>query len=276
VVLTGHGTMENAVQALRIGAYDFVVKPILDLAQLRISVARSLEKRRLQKLNHRYRRHLETMVGEQTERIIEQNRRLEGYALELETMSVSVISSLMTALEEKDGYTAGHSRRVTHYARAMAQELGLGPRLVWLVETAAALHDVGKLIVDVGFIKKKGPLSPEEWEIMRRHPVAADRFLAPFRFLDDVRPLIRRHHERLDGSGYPDGLGGPDLSLATQILAVADSYDAMTSRRSYRRTLKRGEAVTEMERVSGRHFKPEVIRALVAALDRLKAGSVME
>jgi HD-GYP domain-containing protein (c-di-GMP phosphodiesterase class II) len=172
----------------------------------------------------------------------------------------------LTALEEKDRYTAGHSRRVTHYAVGIARLLGVNDHDQWVLQTASQLHDMGKLMIDLSYVNKPGPLSPEEWEIMKEHPAMADRFLSPLPFLEEVRPIIRSHHERMDGSGYPDALEGDEVTLLTQILAVADSYDAMTSRRSYRDPMPIADAIMELRRFTGVQFRPEPVDALVEFL----------
>ena len=117
-------------------------------------------------------------------------------------------------------------------------------------------------MIDLSFMNKPGPLTPEEWEIMKKHPVTADRFLAPLPFLEKVRPIIRHHHERLDGSGYPDALAGDEIDQLTQIIAVADSYDAMTSQRSYRKSLTRKEALDDLHQSVGRFYRIEIVKGL--------------
>jgi HD-GYP domain-containing protein (c-di-GMP phosphodiesterase class II) len=206
------------------------------------------------KENHQ--RNLEIQVAEQT-------RLLKQYAEELESVSLSFITTLLTALEEKDQYTAGHSRRVTHYAVGAAKMLGVGSHELWLLQTAAQLHDMGKLMIDLSYVNKPGPLTKEEWEIMKEHPAMADRFLAPLPFLKEVRPIIRHHHERIDGKGYPDGLTGADIDPLTQILAAADAFDAMTSQRSYRAPMRKGEAVVELKKYAGIQFGAQAVSTLV-------------
>ena len=135
-----------------------------------------------------------------------------------------------------------------------------------LLRVAGQLHDMGKLMIDLSYVNKPGPLTREEWEIMKQHPATADRFLAPLPFLAEVRPIIRHHHERLDGSGYPDGLAGGDVDLLTQILAVADSYDAMTSHRSYRKPMSMDKAVEELRRYANLHYEGVIVESLAAFL----------
>lgn len=262
IILSGQGTFENAKRAIQMGAYDFVPKPVIDFAAFKISIDRALERKALMVARKHYQRELENTVAEQTKELNEKNKMLQGYTQQLEEVSVIVISSLQTALEEKDQYTAGHSIRVTRYAEGIGRQMGLDEHRLWVLSTAAKLHDLGKLMVDLGFMNKPGPLNDEEWAMMKKHPEVADRILAPFPFLEEVRPIIRHHHERFNGSGYPDGLYGEELDLLTQILAVADSFDAMTSHRSYRKTLPFEEAQEELRRCVDVLFSPRVVRAL--------------
>lgn len=271
IILSGQGTFENAIEAVHRGAYDFVAKPIRDFKTFKIAIDRGLEHKSLMVSQRDYQRNLETEVEEKTRELARTNRLLKQYADELESVSLSVITTLLTALEEKDRYTAGHSRRVTHLAVGAARFLGLGPHDLWKLQTAAQLHDMGKLMVDLSYVNKPGPLSEEEWVIMKEHPAKADRFLAPMTFLDEVRPIIRHHHERLDGGGYPDGLAGDEIDLLTRILTVADAYDAMTSQRSYRDPMRKGQAVAELKRLKEVQFGTEAVDALVEFLSRDEA-----
>lgn len=262
IVLSGQGTFENAIEAVHRGAYDFVAKPVRDFKSFKITIDRGLEHKSLLVNKANYQRDLEVQVEKQTRELARANRLLKQYADELESVSLSFITTLLTALEEKDRYTAGHSRRVTWYAVGAARHMGIGGHDLWRLQTAGQLHDMGKLMIDLSYVNKPGPLNADEWEIMKEHPAMADRFLTPLPFLEDVRPIIRHHHERMDGSGYPDGLSGDDVDLLTQILAVADSYDAMTSRRSYRAPWSREEAMTELKRWIGTYWYEDPVAAL--------------
>lgn len=272
IVLSGQGTFENAVQAVQRGAYDFFSKPVRDFKAFKISIDRGLEHKSLLVNKQNYQKNLEMQVEEQTRELARTNRLLKQYADELESVSLSVITTLLSALEEKDRYTAGHSRRVTLYAVGAARKLNVSPHDIWRLQIAGQLHDMGKLMIDLSYVNKPGPLTKDEWEIMKEHPAMADRFLAPLPFLKDVRPLIRHHHERMDGSGYPDGLKGDEVDLLTQILAVADSYDAMTSQRSYRNPMSYEEAIKELRRFVGVHFYAEPVDGLVEYLSTRKNG----
>lgn len=252
IVLSGQGTFENAIEAVHRGAYDFVPKPVRDFEAFRITIDRGLEHKGLLVKNLNYQRHLEARVEEQTQQI--------------KNASISFINTLLIALEEKDQYTAGHSRRVTYYAVEIAKRLNLDDD-VWKIETAGKLHDMGKLMIDLSYVNKPGPLNDEEWKIMKEHPAIADRILVHLPFLKDVRPIIRHHHERMNGSGYPDGLSGEEFDLPTQILAVADSYDAMTSKRSYRDPMPMEDAIAELKRWVGTYWLAEPVNALIDLLN---------
>ena len=268
IVLSGQGTFENAVEAVHRGAYDFVAKPIRDFKSFKIAINRGLEHKSLVVSRANYQRNLEAMVEEQTRELNRTNRLLKNYADQLESVSLSVITTLLTALEEKDLYTAGHTRRVTHFAVGAARVLGIQGHDLWRLQTAAQLHDMGKLMIDLSSVNKQGPLNEEEWQIMKQHPAMADRFLSPLPFLEDVRSIIRHHHERLDGNGYPDGLHGEEIDRLTRILTAADAYDAMTSHRSYRSPLPKKDAISELYRWVGTQFGAEAVEALITYLQQ--------
>lgn len=272
IILSGQGTFENALRAIQMGAYDFVTKPIIDFAAFKLRLDNGLERKSLLLMEKNYQRNLEKLVAAQTQELIGKNEMLQDYTIRLEDSSVSFISALQMALEEKDKYTAGHSRRVTEFSLGIGEKLGLGEGELWVLSTAAKLHDLGKLMIDLSFMNKPGPLTPEEWEVMKKHPAMADRFLAPLPFLAEVRPIIRKHHERLDGSGYPDGLAGNEIDRLTQVIAVADSYDAMTSKRRYRESLIQQAALDDLNQCIGRFYNAEIVKGLG---DYLKNGRII-
>ncbi|MBN1794919.1 MAG: response regulator [Candidatus Omnitrophica bacterium] len=153
---------------------------------------------------------------------------------DLEQVSVSTLQSLVLILEAKSPYTSGHSLRVSRYARLIALELGFDEKEVKRVEAGGMLHDIGKIGVSEDILIKPAPLTPEEYEQVKRHPVIGDEMLAPLAYLRDVRPLIRHHHERMDGLGYPDGIKAGMLSVSERIMVVADAYEAMLAKRPFR------------------------------------------
>ena len=267
--LTGAGSMEYAIRAINLGAYDFISKPIEDLDLFEATLKRAIEKRMYVLRERAYKAELEKQVQVKTRELAEKNALLEEYSHHLETSTVSTILTLQTALEEKDLYTAGHTMRVTEYAVMIGQAMQLSPVDVEVLEQASQLHDIGKLVIDVSWLQKPGPLTAEEWELVKKHPAIGENILKPLIFLEREGKIIRHHHERLDGKGYPDGLAGDELDLLTKILTVADSYDAMTSLRVYKKNMSRGEAIAELRRCAGTQFDPDVVETFLTILQEL-------
>lgn len=252
IMLTGVGTMENAVEALRNQADDYLLKPF-NIEEVRISVARSLKHRRLVLENRAYQRELEHRVDEQA-------RKLEKLLLE----GLLIVAS---AVEARDGYTGEHVGRVTRYAVATGSRLGLerdALRAIWM---GAILHDVGKIGIPDHILKKPGPLTDAELEVMRRHPLISASIVERSTFLKPALPGILHHHERWDGGGYPYGLAGDDISLEGRIISVADSYDAITTERPYRDRRSHEAAVGELRRCAGSQFDRGIVEAFIDAMD---------
>ena len=181
----------------------------------------------------------------------------------------SVLQSLLglaNALEAKDPYTRGHSERVAQMARTLAQARGLSGAAVEAVAHAGLLHDLGKIGVPEAILRKPGPLTDLEWEAMRRHPVVGAQIVAPLEFFADGALIVRHHHEHVDGSGYPDRLGGTDIPLGARIVAVADVYDALTSDRPYRPRLPRPRAVEILQAEAGRTLDRELVETFCHGL----------
>jgi len=176
-------------------------------------------------------------------------------------------------LEDDDHYTGEHSRGVVSLALEIADQLRVDPRVRRLVEFGALLHDVGKIAVPNDIINKAGPLTPAEWDVMRRHTVEGERMLGRLGGdMTEVGRVVRASHERFDGGGYPDGLAGEAIPLAARIVACADAFNAMTTDRSYRTARPRAEALAELRRTAGAQFDPRVVEAAVAALERTGAA----
>jgi putative nucleotidyltransferase with HDIG domain len=186
-------------------------------------------------------------------------RRLQGAIFQS-------LLGLANALEAKDPYTRGHSERVAQLARRIALDAGLERGAAETVAQAGLLHDLGKIGVPEGILRKPGPLSDDEWEVMRRHPVVGAQIVAPLEFFDEGARIVLHHHERLDGSGYPDGLCGESIPLGARIVAVADVYDALTSDRPYRARLSHGEALERLLGAAGRTLDERLTVMCVEAL----------
>lgn len=195
---------------------------------------------------------------------------------ELADLYLATIKSLALAIDAKDQYTHQHIIRVQRYAVAVAEEMGLEGSEMEGVRTGALLHDIGKLGVPEYVLLKPGPLTAEEFEKVKKHPEIGASILDPVEFPWPVLPVVRHHHERWDGSGYPDGLAGEDIPLTARIMAVADVYDAVTSTRSYRRAWSHERAVELIRSEAGSHFDPKVVDAFLRVIDRVVQDAVQE
>lgn len=182
---------------------------------------------------------------------------------DLEDMYISTVKSLAAAIDANDPYTRGHSERVTRFSLLIAKELGLDDKIQKNVELCALLHDVGKLGVPVSVLRKKDKLTDEDWKLIRRHPVLGAEIVSPIRQLKELIPNIRHHHERYDGKGYPDNLKGEEIPLISRILAVADTFDALTSERPYRNGLSDKAALEEIEMCKGTQLDPACVDAFL-------------
>ena len=247
VMLTGVREAETAVDCLMAGALDYITKPAL-LAEIRSRIQRALEKRDLTLQNRFYQENLERLVEQQSSRLKE--LFLEG------------VQTLVHALDAKDPYTRGHSGRVSHYSERIAGHMGFSGQALEDIKLGAALHDIGKIGTREAVLRKPGPLSADEFSHITEHTVLGERILAPLaRANPVVLSIVRSHHERIDGAGFPDRLDGNRIPWAARIVAVADAFDAMTTDRSYRTSLSPAGAVGELESCAGSHFDPDVVKA---------------
>jgi len=206
------------------------------------------------------------------QRLFESLARQVGIAIEnarlyeeVKETFLSTAATLAEAIEKRDPYTGGHVRRVVDISLAIGEELGLKPEEKETLELAAILHDVGKIGIRDGVLLKHGPLTPEELAHIRLHPELGAEILAPIKQLEAVIPAVRHHQERCDGQGYPQGLKGNEIPLASRVIAVADAFDAMTTDRPYRPRLGDEAAATEIERCAGSQFDPKVAEAFLRA-----------
>lgn len=182
---------------------------------------------------------------------------------DLSELFYKTIKSIAFALDAKDKYTHGHSMRVTLYSLALAKELNLPEGLLEEIETAGLLHDIGKIAIPEKILLKPGKLTEEEWEIIKTHPELGERLVESIDKLKVISNWLKYHHERYDGKGYPEGLSGEEIPVASRIIALADTYDAMTSDRSYRAALSHKTAIDEVKRCSGSQFDPELAELFI-------------
>jgi putative two-component system response regulator len=251
IMLSGISETTTAVDCLHLGAADFLLKPI-SLGELQARVVRALEKRALVLQNRFYQEHLERQVQEQAQRIHE--------------LFLQGIQMLARALEAKDAYTRGHSIRVSRYSVATAARLGFDGAGLDGIRLGGELHDIGKIGTREAVLHKPGSLTADEFRQIAEHPALGERMLSPLAHdSPDVLRIVRSHHERLDGRGFPDGLRGEMIPIEARIVAVADAFDAMTTRRPYRDARPADAALCELRRVAGTQLDPQAVEAFLGA-----------
>jgi putative two-component system response regulator len=257
VMLTGVADVTTAVECLKLGALDYISKPVI-VEEVQARVDKALEKRDLVLQNRFYQQHLETRVRELDRR----NKQ----------SLINGVQTLVHALEAKDAYTSGHSTRVSRYAVKTAVQLGYTGERLEHVRLGGELHDIGKIGTREDILNKPGPLTPEEFEHIKGHAALGERILAPALAESPmVLRIVRSHHERMDGGGFPDGLVGAQIPAEARILAVVDAFDAMTTNRAYRASRTPAEAVDELRRCTQSHFDPEVVDAFQRAFSDFSA-----
>jgi HD-GYP domain-containing protein (c-di-GMP phosphodiesterase class II) len=193
---------------------------------------------------------------------------LPWYAADRTVKAPDVVAALGAALAAKDPSTAAHTKRCSWYALKLAEEFGLPEEETSVVRLASLLHDIGKLAIPDEVLFKPGQLNEEDWAHMKQHPTAALHVLSHIRSLSDATPAILHHHEHFDGSGYPDGLAGEEIPIASRILLVTDAFDAMTTDRPYRKAMPVEAAIEELKRNSGSQFDPLVVGAFLRVVNR--------
>src|ERR1700685_3975735 len=261
IMVTAMHDISIALEAIRAGAYDYILKPF-EKDQLYLSVRRALEHRRLVIENRTYQSDLEHLVAERTQQL--------SIALQdLEQSYDYTLEALGGALDAKDAETEGHCQRVTAFTITIAQQMGLEKGLLRQIARGAFLHDIGKMGVPDQILRKPGPLTNEEREIMRKHCEIGYAVLQRIPFLKEAAEIVLSHQECYDGSGYPRGLKGEQIPLGARIFAVADTLDAMISDRPYRKALPITTAREEIQRFSGKQFDPKVVEVFLSHPDQL-------
>lgn len=195
-----------------------------------------------------------------------------GVAQALEDPDLQVLATVGAAAEIKDRYIRGHPERMSEWGVALAEEMGLSPGRVRDIRIAALLHDIGKVTVSEGILNKPGKLTRREFDSIKDHPIVGSTLVSQVRGFERLAKIVRHHHERFDGTGYPDGLAGEDIPPESRILSVLDVFDALTHERSYRNALSNAEALTEIERGAATQFDPMVVKAFLALLKKRGDG----
>ena len=235
IMMSGYAEISIVREALQKGASDFLIKPILSLALI-IAIERNLRNREVE-----------------AKHIIQQRNKV----------LLESVKALASAMDAKEHSTAMHSERITSIALSIADSMGLSPVEKSTLELAAYMHDIGKIGVHESILTKPDKLTEEEWAEMKLHPDTGSHILSNIEELSDLAQIIRHHHERVDGGGYPDGLVGDDIPLLSRILAVADAFDAMISDRPYRNGLSVEEALKRLDEGSGTQFDSRIVDAFI-------------
>ena len=256
IMVTAIHDISTALEAIRRGAYDYILKPF-EKDQLFLGVGRALQHRRLVIENRNYQRNLEQEVEERT-------AQLSGALTQLEQSYDDTLEALGSALDLKDAETEGHCQRVTAFCISIAKAMPVPELYLPVLARAAFLHDIGKMAVPDGILRKQGPLNDDEKAVMRKHCEIGYNVLIRIPFLRAAAEIVLAHQEFYDGSGYPRGLKSDQIPLGARIFAIADALDAMISDRPYRKALPMSHAREEIQRCSGSQFDPRVVGVFLA------------
>ena len=260
LMLTAVNDATSAALCMQRGAMDYLTKPI-ELADLGRAVHRALKRREMLAEN----RHLNQWLKEE---VTTRTAELQRERMRMERISTATLEALVNAMEAKDPYLRGHSARVADLSATIAAEYGLSDDVVEQVRVAGRLHDLGKIGTRDDVVNKEGPLTPDEFEHVKQHVVIGSQILAPLSHLGDVITYVRHHHERWDGSGYPDGLSGEAIPIGARVIGAAEVYDALSTSRPYQDKLTPEQAVEHMAHLSGTVLDPKVYEALVMVVSR--------
>lgn len=260
LMLTAVNDATSAALCMQRGAMDYLTKPI-ELADLGRAVQRALKRRETQLESRHLSQWLKEEVTTRTAELHRQQHRMER-------ISTATLEALVNALEAKDPYLRGHSARVADLSANIATELGLNEDEVDRVRVAGRLHDLGKIGTRDAVVNKEGPLTAEEFEHVKQHVIIGAQILAPLVHLGDVVSMVKSHHERHDGTGYPDGLRGEEIPLGGRIIATAEIYDALTTARPYQEKMTPEQAVERMADLSGTVLDTTVYDALARIVAR--------
>ncbi|NMC50305.1 MAG: response regulator [Desulfovibrio sp.] len=272
IMVTALAGKQDRLSAVEAGANDFIAKPI-DLTELRVRVGSLLKMKESQDQVKRYQAELEEMVAVRTNALRMSLENLEQSQKIILAAHRETLHRLASAAEFKDAETASHISRMSRYCGFLAAGLGLGEEEAQLVEQASPMHDIGKIGIPDSILLKPGKLTPEEWEVMKKHTVFGARILgsSSFELLRAGEIIALSHHEKWDGSGYPQGLSGEDIPLYGRICAVADVFDALTNRRPYKEAFSNEVSLEIMRAGRGAHFDPRVLDLFLDGFEAILA-----
>ena len=280
IIITGYGTLKSAIEAIRYGVFDYIPKPF-NVPEIMAIIDKSIQRRNLnlkikEVLNKFFNPNpLKEPVQDSNFFLQKEIKGFTEFKLEdvgtLDSQNCLEFSKVLAyTLEEKDPYTSGHSERVCYYSDFISRRLSFPPKERNELRIASYLHDIGKIGISNRFINKKGTLSPTEWAIIKQHTKKSIELLVPLNLSPNILSYIQHHHERLDGTGYPDGLAGDQIPLGARIIAIADAYDSMTSDRPYRKPLSNGEAKNELLKCSGNQFDSNLVSIFLNVLKEME------
>ena len=280
IIVTGYGTLKSAIEAIRYGVFDYIPKPF-NVPEIMSIIEKSIQRRKLnQKIKEVLNQVCDQPIPQGTlpDSALPFPKEINVFSdINSTKMNTSENQSclefskvLAYTLEEKDPYTSGHSERVCYYSDFISKRLSLSPKDRHEIQIASYLHDIGKIGISNRFINKKGTLSPTEWAIIKQHTKKSIELLVPLNLSSNILSYIQHHHERFDGTGYPDGLVGDQIPLGARIIAISDAYDSMTSDRPYRKPLPNGEAKNEMMKYAGKQFDPHLISIFLELLKEME------
>lgn len=255
IMLTGYGDTESAVDCLRRGAVDYLLKPP-KLTDLIRAIERALAKRRIEMARKRYQKKLEGKVRDRT-------AELRSALHNIANTYQNTLLALVAALDAREHETSDHSQRVVSYTSAIASRMGIRGKEMEEIGRGALLHDIGKIGVPDAVLLKPGKLTPDEWLEMRRHPEIGFQMIQNIPFLSTPADIVLSHQERYDGAGYPRNLQRNEIHIGARIFAVADTLDAMTSDRPYRKGTTFANAIQEIKRCANTQFDPDVVKAFL-------------
>jgi putative two-component system response regulator len=270
VVISSFAEVENRVTALEAGADDFLSKPI-DQLELRARVQSLLKVKMFNDHMVNYQKILEAEVDKRTQQLSQAYEELKSAFDKIKQASLDTTFRLAQAAESKDGETGSHIKRIGYYSTSIAKVMGLPPHEIDLILYAAQMHDIGKIGVPDRILLKPGPLDTEEWKIMKLHTVIGGRILSnPESYVIKMAEQIAlTHHEKWDGSGYPNGLKGSQIPLWGRISAIVDVFDALTSNRPYKKAFPIDQSLEILKKSTGTHFDPEVSESFFSIQEKI-------
>jgi response regulator RpfG family c-di-GMP phosphodiesterase len=280
IIITGYGTLKSAIEAIRYGVFDYIPKPF-NVPEILSIIDKSIQRRKLnlkvkEVLGNCFNQHLlQEPTGDSGIPLPKEIKGFGDFKWDDTNFSdnqncLEFAKVLAFTLEEKDPYTSGHSERVCYYSDFISKRLSFSPKERNELQIASYLHDIGKIGISNRFINKKGTLTPTDWAIIKQHTKKSIELLIPLNLSPNILAYIQYHHERYDGTGYPDGLTGEQIPVGARIIAISDSYDSMTSDRPYRKPLTNGDAKNELVKNAGKQFDPKLVSIFLDVLKEME------